>query len=62
MREAAKLIAFTLLIIGTISLLINEFVFDWGRAATLTFAALNLVGLVIVAYMIWSRKNRKKGA
>ena len=62
MREAAKLIAFTLLIIGTISLLINKFVFDWGRAATLTFAAFNLVGLVIVAYMIWSRKNIEKGA
>ena len=31
MREVAKLSAFTLLIIGTIGFLVNEFVFDWGK-------------------------------
>jgi len=37
-REAVKLTAFSLLIIGTISLLVKELVFDWGRAATLALA------------------------
>lgn len=49
MREAAKLIAFILLIIGTIGLLVNEFVTDWGRGVTITFACLNILGLVLLA-------------
>jgi len=50
MREAAKLIAFILLIIGTIGLLVNEFVTDWGRGVTITFACLNVLGLVLLAF------------
>ena len=57
MREVAKLSAFILLIIGTLGLLINEFIFDWGRTATLTFAALNVVGLAILAYTYWGMKK-----
>ena len=57
MREVAKLSAFILLIIGTFGLLINEFIFDWGRTATLTFAALNVVGLAILAYTYWGMKK-----
>ena len=57
MREIAKLSAFILLIIGTLGLLINEFVFDWGGTATLTFAALNVVGLAILAYTYWGVKK-----
>ena len=57
MREVAKLSAFILLIIGTLGLLINEFVFDWGGTATLTFAALNVVGLAILAYTYWGMKK-----
>jgi len=53
MREVAKLSAFILLIIGTIGLLMNEFIFDWGRAATLTFAVFNFVGLAILAFVTW---------
>ena len=45
MRKVVELGPFVLLFIGTLGLLINEFAFDWGRAATLTFAALNVVGL-----------------
>ena len=40
--------AFALLIIGTLGLLLNEFLFDWGRAAVLLFAGLNLVGLLLL--------------
>ena len=50
MREAAKLIAFILLIIGTIGLLVNEFVTGWGRGVTITFACLNVLGLVLLAF------------
>ncbi len=56
-REIAKLSAFILLIIGTLGLLINEFIFDWGRTATLTFAVLNVVGLAILAYTYWGMKK-----
>ena len=48
-----KLIAFILLIIGTIGLLLNEFVFDWGTVATIIFAACNLIGLITFAISLW---------
>ena len=59
MREAAKLSAFILLIIGTIGLLINEFVLDWGTHATIIFAAFNFVGLTILAYVNWGMKDKR---
>jgi hypothetical protein len=52
-REATRLIAFILLIIGTLGLIVNEFIFDWGSTATLTFAAINVVGLVVLAFASW---------
>jgi len=52
-REATRLIGFILLIIGTLGLIINEFIFDWGRTATLTFAAVNIVGFVVLAFAFW---------
>jgi len=45
MMEVARLIAFILLIIGTIGLLLNELVLDWGRVGTLIFAVFNCIGL-----------------
>ena len=56
-REIAKLTAFILLMIGTIGLLMNELVFDWGRVTTLTFAGLNVLGLAILAFTIWGIKK-----
>jgi hypothetical protein len=53
LKEVAKTIAFILLIIGTIGLILNEFVADWDRSATITFACLNFVGLVVLAYTSW---------
>ncbi len=57
MRESTRLIAFILLIIGTIGLLINEIIFDWGRCATLTFAIINVVGFAFLAFAYWTRKK-----
>ncbi|MFC2070347.1 hypothetical protein ACFLTB_04155 [Chloroflexota bacterium] len=57
MREYTLLIAFVLLIVGTIGLLINELIFDWGRCATLTFAIINVAGLVSLAFAYLTRKK-----
>ena len=57
MKESTLLIAFILLIIGTIGLLINELIFDWGTGATLTFAIINVVGLASLAFTYWSKKK-----
>jgi len=56
MKEITKLCAFILLIIGTAGLLMNEFVFNWGSIATITFAAANLLGLIILAFVLWCKK------
>ena len=53
MKKTIELLPFVFLIPGTLGLLLNEFVFDWGRTATLAFAAANLVGLLVLAYSQW---------
>jgi hypothetical protein len=53
MREATKLIAFILVGIGTLGLIVNELIFDWGTTATLTFAAINVVGFAALAFAFW---------
>jgi hypothetical protein len=55
MTKSKELIPFILLIIGTLGLLLNEFIFSWGRAATLTFAAANVIGLLILGFALWRR-------
>lgn len=44
-QEVGKGGAFVLLIAGAVGLLLNEFVFDWGRQATLVFAVATAIGL-----------------
>lgn len=57
MSRIVKSTAFVLLMIGTIGLLVDEFVADWGRAATFTFAIFNCAGLVILAVTYFSKKG-----
>jgi hypothetical protein len=57
MRELTKLTAFILLIIGTLGLIVNEFIFNWASIVTLTFAAVNIVGFAVLAYVFWGRKK-----
>ena len=57
MREVTKLGAFVLLSAGTIGLLASEFVCDFGRLATLTFASMSLIGLVTQGITGWVRKE-----
>ena len=49
--------AFILITIGTLGLLLNEFIVNWGSAATLTFAAVNVVGLAALAFSGWAMKK-----
>ena len=56
MKQAAKLSAFILLAIGTFGLLVNEFIFDWGSTATLTFAVVNVAGFATLAFANWGMK------
>jgi len=55
MNETVKGLAFVLVAIGTLGLLTNEFVFSWGRIATLVFAAANGVGLVALGFAFWGK-------
>jgi hypothetical protein len=59
MREVVKLSAFILLIIGTLGLLVNEFVLDWGRVTTLVFAVFNFIGLAILVITYSRVKNKE---
>ena len=59
MREVTKLSAFILLIIGTLGLLVNEFVLDWGRVTTLVFAVFNFIGLAILVITYSRVKNKE---
>ena len=52
-----KLFAFILLIIGTVGLLLNELVFNWGSVATIILAALNVIGLAILAFTYWVMRD-----
>ena len=57
MREAIKLTAFIILIVGTIGLLVNEFATNWGRAVTLIFAIFNRIGLATLAITYFGKKG-----
>lgn len=59
MRNVIERIPFILLIIGTLGLLLNEFVFDWGSIATLIFAILNVIGLLVLllTYRMWTKER-----
>jgi hypothetical protein len=59
MTKVIELSPFVLLIIGTVGLLLNEFVFDWGRTATLLFAAANVIGLLVLGLAYWTRTTAR---
>ena len=57
MKGNVKLSGFILLIIGTLGLLANEFIFDWGTLATVTFAVVNVVGFALLGFAHWGMKQ-----
>ena len=50
LREFIKISGFVLIIIGTVGLLLNEFVWEQSSTRTIIFAVVNLVGLVNLAF------------
>ena len=57
MERNIELSAFVLLIMGTLGLLLNEFIFAWGSPATLVFATANVIGLLGFGLIYWSNKR-----
>jgi len=58
MREFIHWLAFILLGIGTIGLLVNEFVTDWGSGVTITFACLNVLGFVFLGFITLTKRKQ----
>ena len=50
LREFIKISGFVLIIIGTVGLLLNEFVWSSYSSRTIIFAIVNFVGLVNLAF------------
>ena len=61
MREAVRLTGFILVAIGLVGLLITDFVFDEATIGwldlTLVFAAIDALGLAILAVAFWGMKQ-----
>jgi hypothetical protein len=55
-------IDYLMLIGGTAGLLVNEFIFRWGRTATLLFATLSLLGFLIFGVIYLSGKIIQNGS
>ncbi len=58
MREFIKITAFILIIVGTAGLLLNEFVLDASTALTLTFAGVNVIGLICLAIAHYTKQSK----
>jgi len=59
MRNFLKTTAFILIIIGTIGLLLNEFVWEHSTTRTIIFAVVNFVGLVNLAFAHFAMRKSK---
>jgi len=59
MRNFLKIAGFTLIAVGTIGLLLNEFVWDAGTSLTIIFAVVNFVGLVNLAFAHFGMREIK---
>ncbi len=57
MRNFIKLAGFALIIIGTVGLLLNEFVLPHSSTRTFIFAAVDFVGLVNLAFAHFGMKR-----
>jgi len=59
LRTSIKLSGFTLIIIGTAGLLLNEFVWEHSSSRTIIFAVVNFVGLVNLAFAHFGMRKSK---
>ena len=60
MGNFLKIAGFTLIIIGTAGLLLNEFVWEHSSTRTIIFAVVDFVGLVDLAFAHFGMRERKK--
>ena len=64
MKQAIKVVGFSLIIIGTVGLLVTEFALESGCTASLltkVFASFNGVGLATLAYAHWGMQSQQMG-
>ena len=64
MKQVFKVVGFSLIIIGTVGLLVTEFSLESGCTASLltkVFASFNGVGLATLAYAHWCMRSRQLG-
>lgn len=59
LRSFIRISGFVLVIIGTVGLLLNEFAWEPSSTRTIIFAAVNLVGLVNLAFSHFGMKDSK---
>jgi len=58
-RELIKISGFVLIIVGTLGLLLNEFVWDTSSSRTIIFAVVDFVGLVNLAFAQFGMRKSK---
>ena len=61
LREFIKISAFILIIVSTIGLLLNEFLWDAGSSRSIILAVVNFVGLVNLAFIHFGMRKIKTG-
>jgi len=57
MREFIKISGFVLIFVGTVGLLLNEFVWGAGSSCTIILAVANFVGLVSLAFAHFAMRD-----
>jgi hypothetical protein len=57
LRNFIKISGFVLIIIGTVGLLLNEFVWDGGTTRTIIFGVVDFVGLVNLAFAYFGMRG-----
>ena len=58
MRNFLRTTAFILIIIGTVGLLLNEFLWEHSSTRTIIFAVVDLVGLVNLAFAHFGMRDK----
>jgi hypothetical protein len=58
LRNLVKISGFVLIIVGTVGLLLNEFVWEHSSNRTIIFAIVDFVGLVNLAFARFGMRDR----
>jgi hypothetical protein len=59
LRNFIRISGFALIIIGTVGLLLNEFVWGGGTTRTIIFGVVDFVGLVNLAFAHFGMRDRQ---